>query len=442
MKHFYQNIPGWFLAEDVYSEAVRRASDGAHFVEVGSWKGKSTSFMAVEIANSGKKITFDCIDNWVGSKNKDELQYDDLDVQKGGLFEVFKKNIESVAAYVNPIRMDSTAAAMLYKDGSLDFIYIDAAHDYESVKKDIAAWLPKLKPDGMITGDDFVANWPGVVRAVQETFGHELVVAHPTWVIDRTKIKRQTTYDIIVRTHSGDNVHDGKRIVDVSKTDIIYRCLKSLVASLNAYEGKARIIVFDDHSSDECVDGIKRILSHSKHQSKFFHVIETGNTASLKACYEYARDYGADVIYFVEDDYLHTPSAISEMIESYEMFKQNLGGREVAIFPVDYPDRYKSNSLYDSRIVLGKYRHWRTTEHSTVTCMISRCAIFRHWIRFELMWKSHAQFINEDETINRLWKNDIVLFSPIPSLAFHMQFSEQMPPFVDWKHVWDEMAYD
>ena len=76
MQHFYQNLEGWFDFDDIYSRMVNGCKEPAHFVEVGSWKGKSTAYMAVEIANSHKDIRFDCIDTWNGS----EENFQDMDV--------------------------------------------------------------------------------------------------------------------------------------------------------------------------------------------------------------------------------------------------------------------------------------------------------------------------------------------------------------------------
>ena len=66
MKHYYTKISGYFNTSQklIYTNQVKQAKDGFHFVEIGSWKGRSSSFMGVEIINSGKKIKFDAIDTW------------------------------------------------------------------------------------------------------------------------------------------------------------------------------------------------------------------------------------------------------------------------------------------------------------------------------------------------------------------------------------------
>ena len=63
----------------------------------------------------------------------------------------------------------SPFAAEMFEDGSLDFIYIDGLHDYESVKADIAGFYPKLKVGGIIAGHDYhLGDWPGVYNSVNE----------------------------------------------------------------------------------------------------------------------------------------------------------------------------------------------------------------------------------------------------------------------------------
>ena len=86
MKHFYQNIQGWFDFQNLYKEMVS-LHDNAKFVEVGVWRGKSTCFLAVEIVNQNKKIILDTIDSY--EYLTEEYSYN-KDVPKQ-----FKKNIKS-----------------------------------------------------------------------------------------------------------------------------------------------------------------------------------------------------------------------------------------------------------------------------------------------------------------------------------------------------------
>lgn len=177
MEHYFFNVEGWFNYLSIYSYVVEQADNGDHFVEVGAWKGKSTSFMAVEIANSGKKIQFDVVDTWEGSA---EHQNDD-DVKNDVLYNVFLKNMEPVEGYYTPKRMTSLDAAKTYKDNSLSFVMLDASHDYDNVKADIQAWLPKVQSGGILAGDDYHPTWPGVMQAVQELLPDAQIVDGVTW---------------------------------------------------------------------------------------------------------------------------------------------------------------------------------------------------------------------------------------------------------------------
>lgn len=148
---------------------VERFDDNSHFVEIGSFKGGSAAFMAVEIINSGKKIKFDCIDLWndywdEGSKElKNYIVYTNM-------YDTFLNNIKPVRHIINPIRSDSHSAASLYCDNSLDFIYIDANHYYDYIKKDLQLWYPKIKKGGLLAGHDFVNNTACQVRQAVEEF--------------------------------------------------------------------------------------------------------------------------------------------------------------------------------------------------------------------------------------------------------------------------------
>lgn len=169
MKHFYKEIPGWAAFSQLYIDVVKLAKNNQHFVEIGSWAGRSAALMAVEIYNSGKDIKFDCIDPWIdGGVDLRDTEHRKLlgDVP---LLEQFKNNMRDVIHLVNPIQGYSVEVSKQYADKSLNFIMIDGDHTYEAVRDDIVAWLPKMKEGSIISGDDY--GWPGVKQAVDEAFG-------------------------------------------------------------------------------------------------------------------------------------------------------------------------------------------------------------------------------------------------------------------------------
>lgn len=158
MIHRYFDIPGWFLFHDVYDRAVALFPSGSHFVEVGCWKGRSASYMAVSIANSGKDIRFDCVDTWKGSK--DHL---DKGIDTSELYHAFMRNMHGLSFHA--IRSPSAEAAALYQDGSLDFVFLDASHEADDVRDDVLAWRPKLKAEtGVLAGDD--VTWESVRQGI------------------------------------------------------------------------------------------------------------------------------------------------------------------------------------------------------------------------------------------------------------------------------------
>lgn len=183
MKHFYKDInsENWFNYEDLYSNMVTKFNDGAHFVEVGVWKGMSACFMAVEILNSGKQIKFDCVDTWEYVETSSEIQ----EPQFESLFETFKTNIEPVKDQINIVKNLSWDAANNYDDNSLEFVFIDAGHDYNSVMKDLNAWYPKVKNGGVIAGHDYHYD-VGVYHAVNEYFqGVNITQIGSCWLINK-----------------------------------------------------------------------------------------------------------------------------------------------------------------------------------------------------------------------------------------------------------------
>lgn len=155
----------WFTYANLYKSMVQKFPSGSRFVEIGSWKGKSSSFMAVELANSNKNIEFYCVDTWEGSVEHKDIDNIDL------LYYQFTLNMKPVEKYYKSIRASSLEAASLFSDKSLDFVFIDASHEYEDVKKDIQTWLPKIKKGGVLAGHDYYLGYdyfPGVKKAANE----------------------------------------------------------------------------------------------------------------------------------------------------------------------------------------------------------------------------------------------------------------------------------
>ena len=189
MEHFYQNIgEDWMDFQELYSEMVNYFPDNSHFVEVGSWKGRSASYMSVEILNSKKRIQFDCVDTWLGSVEHTDPNslffVEELINDKDWLYYQFLNNTRPVCDIINTVRSSSLDSVNLYENRSLDFVFIDASHEYDDVKKDILAWYPKIKKGGIIAGHDFT-TFEGVRQAVDELIinkGMNYVLKNSYWI--------------------------------------------------------------------------------------------------------------------------------------------------------------------------------------------------------------------------------------------------------------------
>jgi len=157
----WKDVEGYFSYTNLYDIALKHCPDNSTFVEVGSWMGKSTCYMGEKIKNSPKNIKFYAVDTWVGSEEPQHKEtIEKLQNENITLFDIFKFNLKDcgVDDFVMPLQTISLEAAEQFEDNSLDFVHIDASHDYENVLADIRAWYPKVKPGGFITGDDYVSN--------------------------------------------------------------------------------------------------------------------------------------------------------------------------------------------------------------------------------------------------------------------------------------------
>jgi hypothetical protein len=88
---------------------------------------------------------------------------------------------------ISLIIADSVTASRLFCDGSIEWVHLDASHDYANVKADIQAWLPKVKRGGWLSGDDYdELKWPEVVKAVADLLpGAKLWSNHQwRWIVE------------------------------------------------------------------------------------------------------------------------------------------------------------------------------------------------------------------------------------------------------------------
>jgi len=177
----HDEIPGWFDFQEFYDRMVREAPDECAIAEIGCFCGKSTCYLGEAIKQSGKKITVSAVDIW--PTNVDGQNPDGLIVST---FETFNANIrarglENIVTEL--IRNDSSKSAALFKDRSLFLAFIDADHAYESVRRDILAWLPKVSRGGYLAGHDYEHAHPGVMRAVDEIFGKRPSFLRSVWSV-------------------------------------------------------------------------------------------------------------------------------------------------------------------------------------------------------------------------------------------------------------------
>jgi predicted O-methyltransferase YrrM len=190
VNHYFESIQGWFTFPNFYKNIVSYLPSGSTIVEVGCWKGKSSSYLAVEILNSGKDIKLICVDTFDGSAEhviKNSPFYEPLLEQKDGLYNEFLKNIDPVKDIVEIVRSASLDAADKIANDSVDLVFIDAAHDYDSVYQDIKYWLPKVKEGRFLAGHD-VAYAP-IQKALQEHFGNGYKnMGEDVWFFKKQKV--------------------------------------------------------------------------------------------------------------------------------------------------------------------------------------------------------------------------------------------------------------
>ncbi len=250
---------------------------------------------------------------------------------------------------------------------------------------------------------------------------------------------------IVLRTCSKVNmVNDtgAGRYIKVPKHQLLNTCVSSLVNSINHVQGHdVELIVLDDHSDDSCVADIKSILSQCKFKTTFVPVEGgTGNAYTMKKVFEQVESKATDLWYHIEDDYLHYPEAIHDMIDTVDHFEGKVG-QYIAINPHDDVWRYRYE-IYESYILHAPYRHYRTVKHTTYTCLTSKAVYDKYRNHFQdivTLTEQRADWV-ENKSINLVWnKEDVALFSPIPGLAFHIMDESGKDPYIDIDELWNSV---
>ena len=156
-------IAGYFDWQPLYDRAVGRAPGGSRLVEVGSYNGASVAYLAAKARAADKRLSVTAVDSGIGLATARQPAYAGLPALLANLRACGVEDCCSVLAD------ESTRAAAVFADNSLEFVFLDAGHDYNSVRADIQAWWPKVRPGGWLGGHDYMgAAHPGVAQAVDE----------------------------------------------------------------------------------------------------------------------------------------------------------------------------------------------------------------------------------------------------------------------------------
>jgi len=260
---------------------------------------------------------------------------------------------------------------------------------------------------------------------------------------------------IIVRMNTEVEIWDQnkKRLFEKPKIEYSIRSIRSLIKSINFCQTKypnieIKTIVIDDNSNNENLKRIKKIiennnfeiisLDHKKFQSKIKkqNTKETfSNLASLLQSFEIGKDKGDDLIFFVEDDYLHFETMLEEMIASYERISSQIDN-DIFMCPSDYPYLYMSNAK--TNVLIGNKRHWRTVDKTLCTFLTTKNLLDKYWENFyKNCLDRHDPF---EKYLNEIYSKEICI-SPLKSLSLHLtniNSSYGLSPLIDYKKLWEE----
>ncbi len=281
--------------------------------------------------------------------------------------------------------------------------------------------------------------------------------------LGETKITRPVkSLHILLKTCTSVNLvtQNKKRIFEEKKSEYTFRTIKSLLNSVKFCEEifkkiDLKITIIDHNSNKEDLKLIEAILKQSLIKYEILHlnidefpfikiisknnpIIEKNMKAtmgSISKSFNVAKNSKADIIYFVEDDYIHKKESLGEMLFTYEKLSSKFK-EELFLSPVDYPYLYKR--LESTSVLIGHKYHWQNVKESLLTFMTSRQMLDKHWDLFmKICSDEHSPF---EAPLHRIYENEICL-SPIPSLAMHctnVNSEFGLSPNINWKKLWED----
>ena len=280
--------------------------------------------------------------------------------------------------------------------------------------------------------------------------------------LGKTDITRPVkSLHVIIKTCTSVNLvtQNKKRIFEMSKSEYTFRTINSIINSLEFCKDelkkiKIKIFIIDYNSKKDDLIKINNKLTEANFEFKIINLkldkfdqiktINKNNTiiennmkatmSSIRESFDVAKKDCDDLVYFVEDDYIHKRESIFEMISSYEKISSELN-KDIFICPVDYPYLYKK--LENSNIFIGTKYHWRTINETLLTFLTSKSLINKHWNNLILMCENeHSPF---ETPMHKIFEKELCI-SPIPSLAMHCTNVNSvfgLSPNMDWKKLWE-----
>lgn len=256
--------------------------------------------------------------------------------------------------------------------------------------------------------------------------------------------------DIVYRVSDIGDVHPerGPRFIETDKKTLIKKCFLSLLISTNEARKNydIKFIIVSDRTSEDILNFITQKLTFEGYNFVLHRCEQEGYNYSALKQFEFCKN-GREWVYSVEDDYLHFPQAIKELMDNGILFTNNFR-QPVAIRPDDDAFTYSPNSLHSKlpcKVFLGKNRHWRTLNCTHNTLFTHKDVFVEFWDLFSSLAKYFRKLsISENETINLIWNNRVnnegavPLLSPIPTLAIHVSQGNE-PHLVNWKQLWNSI---